>query len=97
MNATQQHMLDAYRATRLGAPVPPAPGLNDWQVVREVRDYRRFRAVVEGRPSLARRLRTALTHLLGLRTPAARDSGPRPRIRTTRTRPVGSGTSRACG
>ncbi|MGW0548402.1 hypothetical protein, partial [Streptomyces altiplanensis] len=69
MNATQQHMLDACRATRLGAPVPPAPGLNDWQAVREVRDYWRFRAVVEGRPPLARRLRTALTNLLALRAP----------------------------
>ncbi|GAA2942951.1 hypothetical protein [Streptomyces enissocaesilis] len=97
MNATQQHMLDAYRATRLGAPVPPAPGLNDWQAVREVRDYWRFRAVAEGRPPLARRLRTALTRLLGLRTPAARDSGPRPRPRTARPRPAGSGTPRACG
>ncbi|WP_093799732.1 hypothetical protein [Streptomyces sp. Wb2n-11] len=95
MNATQQHMLDAYRATRLGAPVPPAPGLNDWQAVREVRDYWRFRAVVEGRPPLARRLRIALTHLLALRDLAARGSAPRPRA--ARARPAGPGAPRACG
>ncbi|MET9514921.1 hypothetical protein [Streptomyces sp. NPDC002994] len=68
MNATQQHMLDVYRAAQLGSPAPPAPGLNDWQVVREVRDHQRVRAVVEDRPARSRRLRTALANLFASST-----------------------------
>ncbi len=89
MNATQQHMLDVYRATRLGTPAPPAPGLNDWQAVREVRDYRRFRAAVEDRPPRPRRLRTALAKLF---TSASRGSGTR-----SVRRPVAGAGSTACG
>lgn len=75
MNASQQHMLDAYRAAQLGTRTPPAPGEHDWQTVAELRDTvradLRFRAVVEGRPArtyrraavarLATRLTTRLT------------------------------------
>ncbi len=43
MSITQQYLLDTYRAQRLGTPAPPAPGSHDWQVVRELRDHRRFR------------------------------------------------------
>ncbi|MES5819683.1 hypothetical protein [Streptomyces sp. RG80] len=50
MSLTQQYLLDTYRAQHLGEPVPPAPGTHDWQVVRELRDRRRFRAVLAGRP-----------------------------------------------
>lgn len=71
MNATQQHMLDVYRAARLGAPVPPAPGLNDWQVVREIRDYHRFGAAAETRPARGR-IRTTLANLF---TPRAAKRG----------------------
>ncbi|MGX1884561.1 hypothetical protein [Streptomyces sp. NPDC055287] len=74
MNATQQHMLDAFRAARLGASAPSAPGLDDWQVVREVRDYQRFRAVIEGRPPRSHRLRAALAALF---TSALRNRAPR--------------------
>ncbi|MFH8939580.1 hypothetical protein [Streptomyces griseosporeus] len=54
MSVTQQYLLDVHRARRLGEPAPPAPGLNDWQVVRELRDRRRFEAVLAGRPARGR-------------------------------------------
>ncbi|WP_055491985.1 hypothetical protein [Streptomyces sp. TP-A0356] len=59
MSITQQYLLDTYRAQRLGEPAPPAPGAHDWQLVREVRDYQHFRAVLAGRPPRGR-LRAAL-------------------------------------
>ncbi|MET9764727.1 hypothetical protein ABZ016_37615 [Streptomyces sp. NPDC006372] len=65
MSITQQHLLDAYRAQRLGEPAPPAPGTHDWQVVREWRDERQFRAVVAERPARSRtRIRHALSRWL---------------------------------
>ncbi|MFF4962950.1 hypothetical protein [Streptomyces sp. NPDC001222] len=60
MSITQQYLLDTYRARRLGEPAPPAPGAHDWQLVRELGDYRAFRAVVAGHPARGR-LRTALS------------------------------------
>jgi hypothetical protein len=63
MSITQQYLLDTYRAQLHGTPAPPAPGSHDWQVVREVRDYRRFHAVIAGRPARGR-LATALARLL---------------------------------
>ncbi|MEV7340370.1 hypothetical protein [Streptomyces sp. NPDC093544] len=54
MSVTQQYLLDTYRARQHGEPVPPAPGRHDWQVVRELRDHRRFRAVLAGRPAHGR-------------------------------------------
>lgn len=51
MSITQFHVLDSYRARQLGEPDPPAPGAHDWQVIRELRDHRRFRAVLAGRPA----------------------------------------------
>ncbi|WP_128433575.1 hypothetical protein [Streptomyces cyaneus] len=59
MSITQHHLLDIYRAQRLGEPAPPAPGLHDWQVVREWRDHRQFRAVLAERPAHGR-IRQAL-------------------------------------
>ncbi|MER6983496.1 hypothetical protein [Streptomyces carpinensis] len=73
MSITQQYLLDTYRARQHGEPFPPAPGLNDWQAVRELREYRRFRAVVAGRP-VRGRLRPALARWLHRRRP----HGPRP-------------------
>ncbi|KJY42906.1 hypothetical protein VR41_05790 [Streptomyces sp. NRRL B-1568] len=58
MNATQQHMLDAYRASVHQQTAPPAPGTNEWQMVREFRTWRAFRAVVDERVA-ARRARLA--------------------------------------
>ncbi|WP_406443392.1 hypothetical protein OHB14_30995 [Streptomyces sp. NBC_01613] len=66
MSITQQYLLDTYRARKLGEPAPPAPGAHDWQVVREWRDERQFRAVVAGRPAHGR-IRPALGRWLRLR------------------------------
>jgi len=41
MDIVQQHMLDSYRATQHGEPVPPPPGRHEWEVFRDLR--RRFR------------------------------------------------------
>lgn len=75
MSVTQQYLLDTYRAAQHGAPTPPAPGRDDWQAVREVRDYGRFRAVVEERPAHGR-FRAALARIIdrgsGARTPRLR-------------------------
>ncbi|GAA1507548.1 hypothetical protein GCM10009730_09270 [Streptomyces albidochromogenes] len=90
MNATQQHMLDVYRAAQLGQPAPPAPGQGDWQVVREIRDYRLLGAAAAGRPPRPGRLRAALT---GLFASAARGRG----ARAGRTRAVAGSGSGASG
>ncbi|MEV5170362.1 hypothetical protein AB0L10_04525 [Streptomyces flaveolus] len=63
MSVTQQHLLDSYRARLHGEPEPPAPGRRDLDLLREVRDRRRFRAVVAGRPAHGR-LRHALIRSL---------------------------------
>ncbi|MEU0375424.1 hypothetical protein ABZ070_35925 [Streptomyces sp. NPDC006283] len=49
MNATQQHMIDAYRTARRGEAPPPPPGDHDLRTIREAWTYRRFRAVLAGR------------------------------------------------
>ncbi|MFE5140930.1 hypothetical protein ACFRDV_25180 [Streptomyces fagopyri] len=54
MSVTQQYLLDTHRARQHGEPVPPAPGRNDWRVARELRDHRRLRAVLAGRPARGR-------------------------------------------
>ncbi|MET7858883.1 hypothetical protein ABZS81_17020 [Streptomyces sp. NPDC005318] len=59
MDAIQQHMIDSCRAARHGEPLPPLPGQHDRAVIREVRDRRRFEAVMAGRPA-GRRRRAAL-------------------------------------
>lgn len=51
MSITQQYLLDSYRAAQHDERTPPAPGQHDWQVIREVRDYGRFQAVIEERPA----------------------------------------------
>ncbi|WP_447038181.1 hypothetical protein [Streptomyces sp. DSM 118878] len=63
MSVTQQHLLDTYRAAQHGEPRPPAPGRHDWQAVREIRDYGRFRAVIAERPAHGR-IRSALAGLI---------------------------------
>ncbi|MEU5956778.1 hypothetical protein [Streptomyces sp. NPDC047525] len=62
MSITQQYLLDSYRAAQHDERTPPAPGQQDWQVIREVRDYGRFRAVVEERPAHGR-IRAALARI----------------------------------
>ncbi|MEU7054912.1 hypothetical protein [Streptomyces sp. NPDC046197] len=59
MSITQQYFLDAHRARQHGRAAPPAPGTADWRAVRELRDYRRFRAVLAGRPARGR-IRSAI-------------------------------------
>ncbi|MFE7171166.1 hypothetical protein [Streptomyces sp. NPDC057616] len=66
MSVTQQYLLDTYRARQLGEPAPPAPGADDWQVMRELRDHRQFSAVVAGRPAHGR-IRLAVGRWLHLR------------------------------
>jgi hypothetical protein len=66
MSITQQYLLDTYRAQRLGELSPPAPGAHDWQVVRETREYQRFRAVVAERPARGR-IRQTLGRWLPMR------------------------------
>ncbi|QHC26152.1 hypothetical protein [Streptomyces sp. GS7] len=46
MNATQQHLLDTYRAAQQGQAAPPAPGAATVRVVREIQQWRRFQAIV---------------------------------------------------
>ncbi|MFI6093333.1 hypothetical protein [Streptomyces sp. NPDC051218] len=71
MSITQQFLLDSYRAAQHDERTPPAPGQQDWQVIREVRDYGRFRAVVDERPAHGR-FRAAVARLIrgaAVRTP----------------------------
>ncbi|MEV5594135.1 hypothetical protein [Streptomyces sp. NPDC052496] len=46
MNASQQHMLDAFRAAQHGESAPVLPGTGDVQAIREIRRWLRFQAVV---------------------------------------------------
>ncbi|MFK4248647.1 hypothetical protein, partial [Streptomyces angustmyceticus] len=46
MNATQQHLLDSYRAAQRGEAAPPAPGVHTVRTAREITQWRRFLAVV---------------------------------------------------
>ncbi|MFE9405844.1 hypothetical protein ACFYNY_29535 [Streptomyces sp. NPDC006530] len=62
MDAMQQHMIDRYRAARLGTPAPPVPGTHDVATLRGIRDRRRFEAVLAGRLATGR-VRAALAHL----------------------------------
>ncbi|MEU6508854.1 MULTISPECIES: hypothetical protein [Streptomyces] len=54
MSITQQYLLDSHRARVLGEPEPPAPGRHDLTVARELREYRRFSAVIAERPARGR-------------------------------------------
>ncbi|MEU8848300.1 hypothetical protein AB0C70_19155 [Streptomyces sp. NPDC048564] len=67
MSITQHYLLDTYRAHQHGDPAPPEPGAHDWQVAREWRDHRQFRAVVAGRPARGR-MRQAFQRWLRPRT-----------------------------
>lgn len=54
MSITQQFLLDSYRASQHGTPQPPAPGQYDARTLGELRDYRRFQAVIQERPARGR-------------------------------------------
>ncbi|MGW0995890.1 hypothetical protein [Streptomyces sp. NPDC002520] len=63
MSVTEQYLLDVHRARTHGEPEPPAPGRHDLDVLRELRDHRRFRAVLAERPARGR-FRRALSRRL---------------------------------
>ncbi|GAA2240233.1 hypothetical protein GCM10010430_22090 [Kitasatospora cystarginea] len=54
MSVTQQYLLDTHRARQLGQPTPLAPGMGELRLLCALREYRRFRAVLAGRPALGR-------------------------------------------
>ncbi|MFI0238117.1 hypothetical protein [Streptomyces sp. NPDC016845] len=71
MTVNHQYALDVYRAAQRGEPAGPAPGPHDRAALRELRDHRRFEAVLAGRPARGR-IRAALTRrFLARRGPAA--------------------------
>ncbi|MFE7077547.1 hypothetical protein ACFU96_46490 [Streptomyces sp. NPDC057620] len=94
MSITQQYLLDTYRARQHGDPTPPAPGAHDWQVMRELPDHRRFRAVLAGRPARGRvraRVRAAWTGLFARPGGKAGSAG-----RAAPTRAAGPAISGEC-
>ncbi|ARZ68671.1 hypothetical protein M1P56_31915 [Streptomyces sp. HU2014] len=74
MDATQQHLLDLYRAAQHGDPAPPAPGTGERALAREVRTWWDFRAVVDRRAAERRARRRALLAFLRPGATAARTS-----------------------
>ncbi|MET9320938.1 hypothetical protein ABZX75_12250 [Streptomyces sp. NPDC003038] len=64
MSAIEQYLIDTYRASQHGAPLPPPPGRDDLAVLRAARSYEQFRAVLAGRPA-SHPWRAALRRLLG--------------------------------
>ncbi|MFF4578338.1 hypothetical protein [Streptomyces sp. NPDC001389] len=63
MTATEQYLLDTYRATRHGTRVPPPPGRDDVAVLRSIRTAAQFEAAVSGAP-IGHPWRHALTRFL---------------------------------
>ncbi|MFI0742612.1 hypothetical protein ACH4PU_31715 [Streptomyces sp. NPDC021100] len=59
MDATQQQMFDSYRAARRGETAPPAPGTYEVETVRQIRMWREFLAVLDGRVKRRKRGRPA--------------------------------------
>ncbi|MFI5671815.1 hypothetical protein [Streptomyces sp. NPDC051704] len=48
MTAIEQYLMDTWRASQQGAPMPPPPGRDDVAVLRSARTYLQFRAVLDG-------------------------------------------------
>ncbi|MFI1652824.1 hypothetical protein OG373_18270 [Streptomyces avidinii] len=48
MTAIEQYLIDTYRASQQGAPMPPPPGRDDVAVLRSARTYAQARAVMDG-------------------------------------------------
>ncbi|MFI7387418.1 hypothetical protein [Streptomyces sp. NPDC049813] len=80
MTVNQQYALDVYRAAQRGESPGPAPGTYDWAALRELRDNRRFEAVVAGRPARGRTRAAFARGLHALRSGTRR--------RTARHRPA---------
>ncbi|MCY0945056.1 hypothetical protein [Streptomyces antarcticus] len=51
MSAIEQYLIDTYRASQHGAPMPPPPGRDDVATLRAVRTHAQAEAVLEGRPA----------------------------------------------
>ncbi|WP_330331146.1 hypothetical protein OHS33_16385 [Streptomyces sp. NBC_00536] len=49
MTAIEQYLIDSYRATQHGTPMPPEPGRHDLAELRAALTYERFQAVLDGR------------------------------------------------
>ncbi|MFJ3909489.1 hypothetical protein EDE04_3153 [Streptomyces sp. 2132.2] len=49
MTAIEQYLIDTWRASQLGGPMPPPPGRDDVAVLRSARTYAQFQAVLDGR------------------------------------------------
>ncbi|MFD9353877.1 hypothetical protein [Streptomyces sp. NPDC060031] len=64
MTAIEQYLIDTYRASQQGAPMPPPPGRDDVAVLRAARSYEQFHAVLDGRPA-RHPWRSAFQRLLG--------------------------------
>ncbi|MCX5405488.1 hypothetical protein OHA37_16530 [Streptomyces sp. NBC_00335] len=69
MTAIEQYLVDTYRASQHGTPMPPPPGRDDVAVLRGARAYGQFRAVPDGAPS--RHLWREALHRLLTRRPTA--------------------------
>ncbi|MFD5507051.1 hypothetical protein [Streptomyces sp. NPDC059761] len=69
MTAIEQYLIDTYRASQLGEPMPPPPGQGDVAVLRSARTYAQFRAVLDGREARHpwRAALRRLTHAHGAR------------------------------
>ncbi|MCM1976352.1 MULTISPECIES: hypothetical protein [unclassified Streptomyces] len=50
MTAIEQYLVDTYRASQHGTPMPPPPGQDDVAALRAARAYEQFRAVLDGAP-----------------------------------------------
>lgn len=68
MTAIEQYLIDTWRSSQLGVPVPPPPGRDDVAVVRAARAYEQFQAVLSG-DSARHPWRSALRRLLTHRRP----------------------------
>lgn len=66
MTVNQQYALDVYRAAQRGELPGPLPGTYDRAALRELRDNRRFAAVLAGRPARGR-IRAALARRFSVR------------------------------
>ncbi|MGW1767947.1 hypothetical protein ACWCQL_28375 [Streptomyces sp. NPDC002073] len=64
MSAIEQYLIDTYRASQHQQPMPPPPGRDDVAVLRAVRTYGRFLAVLDGRPAARHPWRTAVRRIL---------------------------------
>ncbi|MFF3216164.1 hypothetical protein ACFYYB_36810 [Streptomyces sp. NPDC002886] len=68
MTAIEQYLVDTYRASQHGTPMPPPPGRDDVAVLLAARAYEQFQAVLDGAPA-HHPWRSALRRVLTRRYP----------------------------